>query len=216
MVFLAKNAIVDEYDLSSLKIIWCGAAPLSKELEDNVRQRLNVPLVRQAYGMTEGTIGFTSQSDNNHKPGSVGILNAGLLCRIVDVETGQTVGPRQRGELQFQGATTMKGYIGDVAATKATIDSDGWLHTGDIGFYDNDGEIFIVDRLKELIKYNGFQVPPAEIEGLLLRHADVSDAGVIGVPDERCGELPLAFVVRKDGSSVTEKEIVDFVAGQYT
>lgn len=213
MVFLAKNSVVDEYDLSSLKMILCGAAPLTKELEDLVRERIDVPIIRQGYGMTEGTVGFTTQTDQNHKPGSVGMLNSGIWGRIVDPETGEVLGPYQRGELQFKGNTVMKGYIGDVIATQNTIDSNGWLHTGDIGYVDNDGEFFIVDRLKELIKYKAFQVPPAEIEGILLQHPGISDAGVVGLPDERAGELPLAFVVRQD-KNITEKEIIDFVAGK--
>lgn len=213
MVFLAKNSIVDEFDLSSLKMVLCGAAPLTKELEDLVRERIHIPLIRQGYGMTEGTVGFTSQTDRNHKPGSVGMLNSGIWGRIVDPETGEVLGPYQRGELQFKGNTVMKGYIGDVIATQSTIDSNGWLHTGDIGYVDDEGEYFIVDRLKELIKYKAFQVPPAEIEGILLQHSGISDAGVVGLPDENAGELPLAFVVRKD-KNITEKEIMDFVAGE--
>lgn len=214
MMFLAKSPIVTQYDLSSLKIVYCGAAPLSRELEQAVQDRLNIPFVRQGYGMTEATVGLTSQTDDYMKRGSVGGIRAGTRGRIID-ENGSNLGPNMPGELLFAGPTIMKGYIGDKVATNSTVDSDGWLHTGDIGYYDEDGEIFIVDRLKELIKYNGFQVPPAEIEGILQQHQEIADAGVIGVPDDRSGELPMAFVVRANGSQISEKAICDFVAGEF-
>ena len=110
----------------------------------------------------------------------------------------------------------MKGYCGDKQSTAATIDKDGWLHTGDIGYYDEDGYFYIVDRLKELIKYNGFQVPPAELEVILLSHPEIQDAAVIGLPDEESGELPLAFIVKRPGSNVTAAQIVEFVNGEFT
>lgn len=214
MNFLAKSPIVARYNLTTLKSIVCGAAPLSKELEQAVQTRLGVPFVRQGYGMTESTVALTAQIDDTCKPGSVGALRPGVSARIVDVDTGHSLGPNERGEMQFTGMNIMKGYIGDEAATRGTIDSDGWLHTGDIGYYDEDGEFFIVDRIKELIKYKGFQVPPAELEGLLLQHAKVIDAGVVGVPDDRAGELPMAFVVKAAGAVLTENELIQFVAGK--
>lgn len=161
MVFLAKNELVDEYDLSSLKYVLSGAAPLSKELETAVKDRLKNPnlLVKQGYGMTELTVGVLSQKEII-KPGSVGDVNAGVYAKVVD-ESGKALGPHQRGELCFKGSVLMLGYINDEKATRATIDEDGWLHTGDVGFYDEDLQFFIVDRIKELIKWKGFQVPPA-------------------------------------------------------
>jgi acyl-CoA synthetase (AMP-forming)/AMP-acid ligase II len=105
----------------------------------------------------------------------------------------------------------MQGYFGNSSATDATIDKDGWLHTGDVGRFDADGHLYIVDRVKELIKYKGFQVPPAELEALLITHPDVADVAVIGVPDDEAGELPKAFVVRREGSSVSETDLQDFV-----
>lgn len=214
MVFLAKSPLVSEYDLSSVKVIWSGAAPLSKEIEDAVKSRIGVPIVRQGYGMTEGSLSFAGQTDNNHKSGSVGVLRTGVWGRVVDVDTGKSLKAFEKGELLFKGSCLMKGYINDIDATKNTIDEDGWLHSGDIGYYDNDGELFIVDRLKELIKYKGFQVPPAELEALLLQHPDVRDAGVIGILDDGAGELPLAFVVKQSHSDVTEKDIINFIAGK--
>lgn len=214
MVFLAKSPIVSEYNLSSLKVINCGAAPLSKELEEAVCQRLGNTIVRQGYGMTESTISITVQTDTNHKSGSVGTLVDGVIGKIIDVETGSNLGPNERGELLFKGNTIMKGYLDDPIATRNTIDTDGWLHTGDVGYFDETGEYFIVDRLKELIKYKGYQVPPAEIEGILLQHPKVLDVGVVGVPDEKSGELPLAFVVKQPNVDITEQELIDFVAGK--
>jgi 4-coumarate--CoA ligase len=108
----------------------------------------------------------------------------------------------------------MKGYLNNEAATRNTIDDDGWLHTGDIGHIDADGHLFIVDRLKELIKYKGFQVPPAELEALLLTHPQIVDAAVIGVPDEESGEIPAAYVVLKPGQEATTDDIQRFVAEQ--
>ena len=108
----------------------------------------------------------------------------------------------------------MKGYLNNPQATAETIDADGWLHTGDIGYMDADGDFYIVDRLKELIKYKGFQVPPAELEGLLLSHPAVADAAVIPIPDDEAGEIPKAFVVLKPGAEATAGELQDFIAGQ--
>lgn len=215
LVFLAKSPLVDKYDVSSLLLIGCGAAPLSKEIGDAVRSRLNVVAIRQGYGMSEMTFSVLTQTEGFEKVGSVGSLRAGVWGKVIDPETGKALGPNQRGEMCFKGSAIMRGYVRNPAATKETIDKDGWLHTGDVGYYDDDGEWFIVDRLKELIKYKGFQVPPAEIESILLTHPDINDAAVIGIPDENAGELPFAFVVRKSNSNLTEKGVIDFVASEY-
>lgn len=191
--------------------IGSGAAALSKEVEDQVRDRLGCDvIIRQGYGMSETTLGVL-QTKAIIKPGSVGEPAQGTYAKIID-ETGKSLGPNQRGELCFKGDLIMKGYINDETSTKDTIDKDGWLHTGDIAYYDEDKQFYIVDRLKELIKYKAFQVPPAEIEGLLLSHPKIKDCGVIGIPDEDSGELPLAFVVKQPGVTLTEKEVQDFVA----
>ena len=132
--------------------------------------------------------------------------------RVVDPETGDDLGIDEDGELWIRGPQRMKGYLNNPEATAITIDEDGWLHTGDIGHVDSDGHFYIVDRLKELIKYKGFQVPPAELEALLLTHPGIADAAVIGVPDEEAGEVPKAFVVMKPGAEATEDDIKAFVA----
>ncbi|KAL9894754.1 luciferin 4-monooxygenase isoform 1-T5 [Glossina fuscipes fuscipes] len=210
-VFLAKHPIVDKYDLSSLLVLLCGAAPLSKETEDQIKERIGVPIIRQGYGLSETTLSVLVQNDNACKPGSVGALKIGVYAKIIDPDTGRILGPNQRGELCFKGDCIMKGYIGDVKSTQSSI-IDGWLHTGDIGYYDEDFEFFIVDRIKELIKYKGFQVPPAEIEAILLTNPKVKDAAVIGKPDEEAGELPMAFIVSQPNAQLGEQEIIDFVA----
>ena len=130
-------------------------------------------------------------------------------ARIVDPESGEDA---ERGELWIRGPQVMKGYLNNAEATADTIDGDGWLHTGDVAEVDDEGHFEIVDRLKELIKYKGFQVPPAELEALLLTHPTVTDAAVIGIPDDEAGELPKAFVVA--GDDVTDEEIMEFIAGQ--
>lgn len=214
IVFLVRSPLVLKYDVSSLLIIGCGAAPLSKDLQDAVKARLNVFSVRQGYGMSEMTLSVLTQSEMNNKAGSVGTLRPGVWGKIVDPESGKILGPNTRGEMCFKGSAVMKGYTRNADATRLTIDADGWLHTGDIGYYDDDEEWFIVDRIKELIKYKGYQVPPAEIEAILLTHPGILDAAVIGIPDEKAGELPLAFVVRKPDSNLTERNICDYVASK--
>ncbi|XP_053665540.1 uncharacterized protein LOC128714687 [Anopheles marshallii] len=215
VLFLAKHPLVESYDLSSVQTIICGAAPLSRETEQLLLRRLpHISHVRQGYGMSELTLATLIQSGDDHKPGSVGRVQIGTQVKIIDPTTGRILGPNERGELCFRGTQVMKGYIGDDQATRHTIDADGWLHSGDVGYYDEDGEFFVVDRLKELIKYKGYQVPPAEIEAVLLTHSAVLDAAVIGVPDNAAGELPLAFVVRQPdeaGAAITETDIVKYV-----
>ena len=135
-------------------------------------------------------------------------------CRIVSPATGEDMGVGEEGEIWVRGPQVMLGYLGNEQATADTIDEDGWLHTGDIGYVDEDGDYFITDRLKELIKFKGFQVPPAELEALLLGHPDVADAAVVGYPDEEAGEVPKAFVVLKPDVATTSTDIMDFVAEQ--
>jgi acyl-CoA synthetase (AMP-forming)/AMP-acid ligase II len=211
---LAKHPLVAQFDLSKLRTVVSGAAPLGGELEIAVQGRLNVT-VMQGYGMTEASpvTHFRSITPpGDPKAGSVGITVPNTKTRVIDVATGAELGPKEDGELWISGPQVMKGYLNNPGATSATIDADGWLHTGDIGYADEDGYFWIVDRVKELIKYNAFQVAPAELEALLVTHPAVADAAVIGVPDEAAGELPKAFVVRR--GEVTEDELIAFVAEQ--
>ncbi|XP_053682751.1 uncharacterized protein LOC128733146 [Sabethes cyaneus] len=211
MVFLAKHPLVDQYDLSSLTILGCGAAPLSKEVEEMVLKRLpNVLIIRTGYGMSETSLGVLTRMSG--KSGSVGRVNRMCWVKIADMETGKTLGPNQVGEIWVKGPMIMKGYLNNERETNSTIDSDGWLHTGDTGYFDEDEDFFIVDRIKDLIKYRGFQVAPAEVEAVLLTNEKIKDAAVVGIPDEINGELPLAFVVLQPGAELTEADVKAWVA----
>jgi acyl-CoA synthetase (AMP-forming)/AMP-acid ligase II len=210
LVQLAKNPIVDDYDLSSLKFITCGAAPLSAEIENQVRDRIGCT-VKQGFGMTELAPSHLGPNDiPPSKQGSVGVCIPNTESMIVDLETHLPLSPGQTGEIWIRGPLAMKGYLNDPAATAATKDNDGWIHTGDIGYVDEDGYFYVVDRLKELIKYKAYQVAPAELEAVLLSHPAVADAAVVRSPDEEAGEVPKAFVVLK--STATEDELIGYVA----
>jgi acyl-CoA synthetase (AMP-forming)/AMP-acid ligase II len=209
---LARHPAIDGADLSSLRFLMSGAAPLGPELVEAVEARLGC-MVAQGYGMTEASpVTHTIPMDpGRNRIGTVGPPVRGTECRLVDAETGEDVGSGERGEVWIRGPQVMQGYLNNEEATAATIDPEGWLHTGDIGIADEDGYCTIVDRLKELIKYKGYQVPPAELEALLLAHPAVADAAVIGVPDEEAGELPKAFVVVAAGQELDHEALMDWV-----
>jgi acyl-CoA synthetase (AMP-forming)/AMP-acid ligase II len=208
---LSKSPIVDAYKLPKLKTIFCGAAPLGEDLTRACMQRLSCH-IRQGYGMTETSpVTHSTPADPGEmKFGSVGVPAPNTECKIVDLESGSALGPMQEGEVCVRGPQIMKGYLNRPEATSQTIDTEGWLHTGDIGFVDNDGHLFILDRAKELIKYKGFQVPPAELEAILLTHPCVADAAVIPCPDDEAGEIPKAFIVLR--SPIESGEIIEFVS----
>jgi acyl-CoA synthetase (AMP-forming)/AMP-acid ligase II len=213
VVALAKHPMVDEVDLSTLEQIFSGAAPLSAELALEAGKRIGCEVV-QGYGMTELSPVSQLTPPGWFKPGSVGVTAPNTQLRIVDVAGGQDQGVGSDGEIWVRGPQVMTGYLNNPQATALTIDEDGWLHTGDIGHVDEDGHVYIVDRLKELIKYKGFQVPPAELESLLLTHPAVADAAVVGLPDDEAGEIPAAYVVVRAGSEVTAEQLQSFIAGQ--
>jgi 4-coumarate--CoA ligase len=213
VVALAKHPMVDNYDLSALRQVFSGAAPLSAELSIECGARIGCDVV-QGYGMTELSPVSHLTPPGMFKPGSCGVTAPNTVTRVVDPITQKDLGVDEDGEVCIKGPQVMHGYLGNRAATDAIFDQDGWLHTGDIGHIDADGHLFIVDRLKELIKYNGFQVPPAELEALLLTHPAIADAAVVGLPDESAGEIPVAHVVLRPGVEVTAEEIQEFVAGQ--
>ncbi|HYU59047.1 MAG TPA: 4-coumarate--CoA ligase family protein [Actinomycetota bacterium] len=209
---LAKHPLVDRYDLSSLRLILSGAAPLDAGLASACEQRLGCQVI-QGYGLTETSPVTNCTPDDDpsgNKPGSIGPLLPNTEARIVSFETGRDETPGQDGEIWIRGPQVMKGYLNNPEATRATIDEDGWLHTGDIGHADEDGYFTIADRLKELIKYKGYQVPPAELEAVLLSHPAISDAAVIPKRDDEAGEVPKAFVVIK--AEATADEIMIYVA----
>jgi acyl-CoA synthetase (AMP-forming)/AMP-acid ligase II len=207
---LAKHPAVGGYDLGSLRYLLSGAAPLSADLARAVTERLGCAML-QGYGMTE-TSPVTHVNTGPAKPGSVGALVPNTEGRIVDPASGRELGASEEGEICVRGPQVMKGYLGRPDATAALIDPEGWLHTGDIGYADADGDFFVVDRLKELIKYKGCPVAPAELEALLLTHPAVADAAVIPSPDDEAGEVPKAFVVTR--AEVTPEELMAFVAAR--
>jgi 4-coumarate--CoA ligase len=210
---LAKHPLVDSYDLSALRQIFSGAAPLSAELALEAGKRVGCEVV-QGYGMTEMSPVSHLTPPGQFKPGSVGVTVPNTEMRIVDPVSGTDHPVGEDGELWVRGPQVMLGYLNNRSATESTLDAEGWLRTGDIGHVDEDGHVFVVDRLKELIKYKGFQVPPAELEALLLTHPAVADAAVIGSPDPEAGEVPSAYVALRPGAQATAEEIMAFVAGQ--
>jgi acyl-CoA synthetase (AMP-forming)/AMP-acid ligase II len=211
IVALAKHPAVDNYDLSRLKWLFSGAAPLGAEVTDAVERRLSVK-VRQGYGMTECSPACHYTPPGCERPGKAGLLVPNTESVLVDPATGARVGPGMPGEVWVRGPQVMKGYLNNPEATAVTVDSDGWLHTGDIGVVDDDGYLEITDRLKELIKVKGYQVAPAELEALLLKHPQIADAAVIPIPDAEAGERPKAFVVAT--AALSSEQVMQFVDAQ--
>jgi acyl-CoA synthetase (AMP-forming)/AMP-acid ligase II len=201
------------YDLSSLELVLAGGAPLPPAVQAAVARRLPHAVVGQGWGMTETTVGAAvADRARGSLPGSVGRALPNTSLRVVDPVSGRDLGPNDDGELCVSGPQLMAGYRNRPDATAAMIDPDGWLHTGDLGHIDADGNVFIVDRLKELIKVSGYQVAPAELEALLLTHPAVADAAVISRPDERRGEVPVAVVV--PGGELDARALLDWVAAR--
>ncbi|MFJ4645976.1 4-coumarate--CoA ligase family protein [Streptomyces bobili] len=214
---LAKHPAVAQYDLSSLRYVISAAAPLDAGLAAACSARLNLPPVGQAYGMTElspGTHVVPLDAMREAPAGTVGKLIAGTEMRIVSLDDpDKDLGVGETGEILIRGPQIMKGYLGRPDATAAMIDGDGWLHTGDIGRVDGGGWLFVVDRVKELIKYKGFQVAPAELEALLLTHPGIADAAVIGEYNDDGNEVPHAYVVRQPTApDLAEGEVAMYVA----
>jgi acyl-CoA synthetase (AMP-forming)/AMP-acid ligase II len=209
---LARHPMVDNFDLSSLRWLGSGAAPLDPAIEQASAERLGC-IVGQGYGMSEATAAIAVLNTNDPdaiEPGTVGPLLPGVEARVIDPDTGSDLGADSEGELLIRGPQLMRGYRGRPDATAATIDADGWLHTGDVATITPDGVLRITDRLKELIKVKGFQVAPAELEGLLCAHPAVADAAVVELPDEDAGEVPKAFVVACD--DVAADDLMAWVA----
>ena len=212
MLGLAKHPAVEEMDLSRLQVVGSGAAPLGEEVERAVEERLACD-VRQGYGLTETSPVTHFNPPGAKKVGSVGPAVPNTEVRIVDLETGEDLPPDSDGEVWIRGPQVMSGYLNDPEATASTLVGE-WLRTGDIGHVDADGYLYVVDRAKELIKYKGFQVAPAELEDLLLGHPSVADVAVSPSPDREAGEVPKAFVVRGPGASAeaSAEALIAYVA----
>jgi acyl-CoA synthetase (AMP-forming)/AMP-acid ligase II len=208
---LARHPLINKYDLSCVEQIISGAAPLGMDVEEALAHRLGAS-VAQGYGMTELSPGSHFSPFGKGKPGSSGVTVPNTECRIIDPVTLEDMAEGEDGEVWVRGPQVMKGYLGNPKATLETITEDGWLRTGDIAHFDGDGYLFITDRLKELIKYKGFQVAPAELEAELLTHPAIADVAVIGKPNGEAGELPMAFIVAKrDYPTPTLNEIQDYL-----
>ncbi|KAD2393724.1 hypothetical protein E3N88_40701 [Mikania micrantha] len=208
--------LVNGTNWRSVETVFSGGAPLTVAVIDRFKRQFpNVSLV-QAYGLTETTGGISRAAGPYESSivGTVGRITAHCEAKIVDPNTGAGMPPMNRGELWVRGPFVMKGYVGDKEAINTMVDSDGWLRTGDLCYFDNEGFLFVVDRLKELIKYKGYQVPPAELEHILQSHPDILEAAVIPYPDESAGQVPMGFVVRKKGSNIDETQVKDYVAKQ--
>ena len=216
-VAVAKHPLVESYDLSSVHTILSGAAPLDGALATAVATRLDCRIL-QGYGMTEvSPVSHLIPLDAVHlSRASVGVTVPNMDCKLVSTETGAEIevpsaGVSEPGELLVRGPNVMLGYLNNAQATRETIDADGFLHTGDIATVSALGEVTIVDRSKELIKYKGYQIAPAELEALLLTHPEIADAAVIGAADADGQEIPKAYVVVVASSPVTAEEIMSFV-----
>jgi len=211
---IANSPDYTKKEFEPMHTIVGGAAPIGKLLVEQVLKKSGKYFTfQEVYGMTELSPGSHTlrETSNNTKIGSCGVPIPNTLSKIVATDgSGKSLGPNQRGEVCVKGPQVMKGYWNNEEATKNTIDADGYLHTGDIGYYDEDNHFYIVDRLKELIKVKGFQVAPAELEELLRNHPDVSDAAVIGINNAESGELPRAYIVKKN-ASLTDETINRFI-----
>ncbi len=220
-VALAKHPIVDEFDISSVRVIFSGAAPLDGETGERAGARIHAKTL-QGYGMSE--LSPVSHATPDNRPdipvSSIGVVVPNCVCKLIDIETGEEItevgedGVSAAGELWVKGPNVMTGYLNRPEATAETLDADGFLHTGDIAVYHEGGYFSIVDRLKELIKYKGYQIAPAELEAILLGHPKIADAAVIGVLDDDRQEIPKAFVVPAADADLTEDEVMEFVAGE--
>ncbi|MEU1801038.1 AMP-binding protein [Streptomyces sp. NPDC019937] len=217
---LAKHPAVAEHDLSSVRYVLSAAAPLDARLAEACARRLGVPPLLQGFGMTELSpcCHLVPREAEGVPPGTVGKLLPNTEMRVVGldggVDGGRDVATGEDGEILIRGPQVMKGYLGRPADTEAIVDADGWLHTGDVGHVDADGWLFVVDRAKELIKYKGYQVAPADLEAVLIAHEAVADAAVIGVMDGDGNEIPKAYVVRGPGARISEQELIRYVAGR--
>jgi len=212
VLLLAKHPVVDKYDLSSLCMMNSGAAPLTQELVEAVYKRLKVP-VKQGYGLSETSPTTHTQpwSEWDKTIGSVGRLFPNMTAKYMSPEETE-VPAGEVGELWMKGPNVFKGYHSNPEGTKNALTEDGYFKTGDVGYQDRDGNFYITDRVKELIKYKGFQVPPAELEGLLLSHPKINDVAVVGIySEDQATEVPRAYIVPApgvEGGRKTEEDIV--------
>ncbi|XP_029155965.1 4-coumarate--CoA ligase 1-like isoform X2 [Nylanderia fulva] len=206
-----KAGYAKKYSLSSLAVVICTGAIIKPKVQEEIRCILPYAQMLQGFAMTE-LGGLATLQFPHHKAGSCGTVIENVEIKIVDPENGKILDPNNQGELWIKTAIIMNGYYRNPEATKRTVDEEGWLHSGDIGYFDEDGELYIVDRIKELIKYRGFQISPGQVEGVLITHPAVMEVAVLAVPHPIDDEHPIAFVTKVPDAKVTEQELIDFVA----
>nr|XP_015834352.1 PREDICTED: 4-coumarate--CoA ligase 2-like [Tribolium castaneum]XP_015834353.1 PREDICTED: 4-coumarate--CoA ligase 2-like [Tribolium castaneum] len=215
LLFLASHPAVTKEHLSSIEAVQSGAAPLTEGLLQKFRQKVGRDdiLIRQGYGMTESSpVTFCMPKlTPPSKIATIGLPYPGTEAKVISLSNGEPQGTHKSGELLVRGPQIMMGYLNNEQATAETVDEEGWLHTGDVAYYDEDFYFYIVDRCKELIKVKGNQVSPTELENLLLEMPGVADCAVVGIPDALAGEVPRAFVVRQPGSSLSEDDILLYI-----
>ncbi|KAL8224522.1 hypothetical protein R6Q57_019997 [Mikania cordata] len=213
---LVKHPIDEDLAKLKLRSVMTAAAPLAPEIYEEFHRKFPQIEVQEAYGMTEHscitlTHGDPRKGHHTAKKRSVGYILPNLEVKFIDPDTGRSLPANTHGEICVRSQCVMKGYYKNEVETSQTIDEQGWLHTGDVGYIDDEGDVFIVDRMKELIKYKGFQVAPAELEGILLGHPSVEDAAVVGLPDKEAGEIPGAHVVISKDSKESEEDLMKYV-----
>ncbi|CAL4062940.1 unnamed protein product, partial [Meganyctiphanes norvegica] len=214
LLFLVGHPMVKPEDLASLRVAMCSAAPVPAPAATALKAKApnkNL-LFQEAYGMTETMPSHWTPAVGG-PIGSSGVLLPNAKSNVVSLEDGSILGPGQPGELWTKTPSVMSRYHNNEAATLETLPGDGWLRTGDVAMYDEVGFFYIVDRIKELIKVKGMQVSPSELESELLQHPGVGEVGVVGVPDDRAGELPRAYVIRRD-PGVTEQQLIEFMSNR--
>ena len=219
-VALAKHPLVDEFDISSVHTVLSGAAPLDGATAEAAAKRLHTRVI-QGYGMSElSPVSHATPADRADIPASsIGVIVPNITCKLIDIDSGEEIlgveeGEDQSrpGELWVAGPNVMTGYLNNAEATTETLDAEGYLHTGDIAIVHSGGYFSIVDRMKELIKYKGYQIAPAELEALLLSHPGIRDAAVIGVLDDDQQEIPKAFIVAAEGAELSADDVMSYVA----
>ncbi|KAF5305718.1 hypothetical protein FQR65_LT07614 [Abscondita terminalis] len=209
--FLATNEMVQDFDLSSVNDILTGGSSMEQSLYQKAREKFNRATIRELYGLTEGS-GVCSIQQVSDRIRSSGTVVRNISFKVIDQNTMKSLSVNEIGEICFKGVNCMKGYLNNPVETKNAFDADGFYRTGDLGYYDENNRIYIYGRSKEIIKYKAFQVPPVEVENVLLQHSAVKECGVFGRPDDKVGELTTAVVVLHDDNCVTENEILQFVA----
>ncbi|XP_029047306.2 4-coumarate--CoA ligase 1-like [Osmia bicornis bicornis] len=210
---LVRYNRLHEYDFSSLKALYIAGSPMEKLAQNLVKKCFPNTDVIQLYGMAEMGNQIAGQLVSSPS-GSSGLVARNCEVKIIDPKTGKTLGPNQKGEICGKSIAMMSGYYKNPEATKKVIDEDGWLHTGDFGYYTEEGELFVVDRLSDLIKFSDHLIIPSEIEAVLLTHPSVLEVAVIGIPHPTDGEHPLAFVRIVPNEEVSAEELIDLVASK--